>query len=49
MNVKNQEAVYDLGIGTVKRKNNRDIAYEVICDSKWADITSPDKVTESQS
>ena len=42
MNVKNQEAVYDLGIGTVKRKNNTDIAYEVYAQ-QWADITSPDK------
>ena len=41
MNVKNQEAVYDLGIGTVKRKNNTNTAYEVYAQ-QWADITAPD-------
>lgn len=39
MNVKNQEAVYDLGIGTVKRKNNTNTAYEVYAQ-QWADITA---------
>lgn len=41
MNVKNEEAVYDLGIGTVKRGNNTQTAYEV-CAQQWADITAPD-------
>lgn len=41
MNVSNKEAVYDLGIGTVKRGNNTDIAYEV-CAQQWADITALD-------
>lgn len=41
MSVKNQEAVYDLGIGTVKRKNNTNTAYEVYAQ-QWADITAPD-------
>lgn len=48
MNVKNQEAVYDLGIGTVKRKNNTDIAYEVYAQ-QWQTLRLPIKVTESQS
>lgn len=42
MNVKNEEAVYDLGIGTIKRKNNTDMAYEV-CAQQWADITATDR------
>lgn len=42
MNVKNKEAVYDLGIGTIKRGNNTDIAYEV-CAQQWADLTATDK------
>ena len=41
MNVKNKEAVYDLGIGTIKRGNNTNVAYEV-CAQQWADITDPD-------
>lgn len=41
MNVKNEKAVYDLGIGTVKRGNNTKTAYEV-CAQQWADITAPD-------
>lgn len=42
MNVKNEEAVYDLGIGVVKRKNNTNTAYEV-CAQQWADLTATDK------
>lgn len=41
MNVKNKEAVYDLGLGTIKRGNNTEKAYEV-CAQQWADITAPD-------
>ncbi len=36
------------GIGTVKRKNNKILLMKYM-RIKWADITSPDKVTESQS
>ncbi len=41
MNVQNKEAVYDLGIGTIRRGNNTETAYEV-CAQQWADITAPD-------
>nr|WP_320057284.1 glycoside hydrolase family 38 C-terminal domain-containing protein [uncultured Bacteroides sp.] len=41
MNVQNKEAVYDLGIGTIRRGNNAETAYEV-CAQQWADITAPD-------
>lgn len=41
MNVKNKEAVYDLGLGTIKRGNNTEKAYEV-CAQQWADMTAPD-------
>lgn len=36
--IKNPEATYDLGIGTIKRGNNTSTAYEV-CAQQWADIT----------
>lgn len=41
LKVKNSEAMYDLGIGTIKRGNNTDTAYEV-CAQQWADITAKD-------
>lgn len=41
MNVKNKEAMYDLGIGAIKRGNNTNTAYEVYAQ-QWADITAPD-------
>ncbi len=41
MNVSNKLATYDLGIGTVKRGNNTDVAYEV-CAQQWADLTAED-------
>lgn len=41
MNVKNKEAMYDLGIGTIKRGNNTDIAYEVYAQ-QWADLSEKD-------
>jgi alpha-mannosidase len=40
MNVSNKEAVYDLGLGSIKRGNNTDTAYEVPAQ-QWADITDP--------
>ena len=42
MNVANENATYDLGIGYVERGTNTRIAYEV-CAQQWADITNPDK------
>lgn len=38
LNVENPEATYDLGIGSVKRGNNTDTAYEVYAQY-WADLT----------
>lgn len=38
LNIENPEATYDLGIGSVKRGNNTDIAYEVYAQY-WADLT----------
>ena len=41
MSVSNPEATYDLGVGTIKRGNNTDIAYEVFAQ-QWADLTATD-------
>lgn len=41
LNVTNNEATYDLGVGSVKRGNNTDIAYEVYAQ-QWADLTDVD-------
>lgn len=38
LNVTNPEATYDLGIGSVKRGNNTEIAYEVYAQ-QWVDLT----------
>jgi alpha-mannosidase len=38
MNVSNEKALYDLGIGYIERGNNTPIAYEVYAQ-QWADIT----------
>lgn len=38
LNIENQEATYDLGIGSVKRGNNTPTAYEVYAQY-WADLT----------
>ena len=38
----NEAAEYDLGLGTIRRGNNRDNLYEVPAQ-KWADITDNDK------
>ncbi len=39
LNIENTEVTYDLGIGSVKRGNNTDIAYEVYAQY-WADLTT---------
>ena len=41
MAVTNEKAVYDLGVGTIARGNNTDIAYEIYAQ-QWADLTSED-------
>lgn len=41
MNVANEKATYDLGIGTIRRGNNTKTAYEVYAQ-QWADITDVD-------
>lgn len=41
MNVSNEMATYDLGIGYIERNNNTDNKYEVVAQ-QWADITSAD-------
>ncbi|GHT77673.1 alpha-mannosidase [Bacteroidia bacterium] len=41
MNVANEKAVYDLGLGYIERGNNTQTAYEVFAQ-QWADITQPD-------
>ncbi len=38
LNLDNEMATYDLGVGTVKRGNNTDIAYEVYAQ-QWADLS----------
>lgn len=38
LGVSNPEATYDLGLGSIKRGNNTDIAYEVFAQT-WADLT----------
>ncbi len=38
LSVANPEATYDLGLGTIRRGNNTDTAYEV-CAQQWADLT----------
>ena len=42
LNISNETATYDLGIGTVGRKNNTITAYEVPAQY-WADLTSTDR------
>ena len=39
--VSNEKAVYDLGVGTIERGNNTDIAYEIYAQ-QWADLTEED-------
>ncbi|MDR0394730.1 MAG: glycosyl hydrolase-related protein [Tannerella sp.] len=41
MNVSNERALYDLGIGYIERGNNTQTAYEVYAQ-QWADITNAD-------
>ena len=38
LNVSNEEATYDLGLGAIKRKNNTDKLFEVPAQ-KWADLS----------
>lgn len=38
LNIANREATYDLGLGSVKRSNNTETAYEVYAQY-WADLT----------
>lgn len=42
LGISNEKATYDLGVGSVERGNNTDIAYEVYAQ-QWADLTAPDK------
>jgi alpha-mannosidase len=42
MNVSNEKASYDLGIGYIERGNNTQTAYEVFAQ-QWADVTDADK------
>lgn len=42
LNISNEEAVYDLGIGTVSRNNNTDTEYEVHAQY-WTDLTAKDR------
>lgn len=42
LTVANAEATYDLGIGSVRRGNNTETAYEVFAQ-QWADLTAPDE------
>ncbi|GHT09606.1 alpha-mannosidase [Bacteroidia bacterium] len=42
MNVANEKATYDLGIGYIERGNNTQTAYEIYAQ-QWADITDTDK------
>lgn len=42
MNVDNEKATYDLGIGSIQRGNNRENAYEVYAHY-WADLTDKSK------
>ncbi len=41
LNLSNEKATYDLGIGSVERGNNRPNAYEVY-SHRWADLTGSD-------
>jgi alpha-mannosidase len=41
MNVANEKATYDLGLGYIERGNNTETAYEIYAQ-QWADITNPD-------
>lgn len=41
LNVANESATYDLGVGSVQRKNNTETAYEVYAHY-WADLTDRD-------
>ncbi|MBO4590752.1 MAG: discoidin domain-containing protein [Bacteroidaceae bacterium] len=41
MNIANEEATYDLGLGSVPRANNRDNQYEVY-SHEWTDLTDAD-------
>lgn len=42
LNISNEKATYDLGIGQVQRGNNTETAYEV-CAQYWADLTDSDR------
>lgn len=42
LNVTNEKAVYDLGVGSVERGNNTQTAYEVYAQ-QWADLTDADR------
>lgn len=42
LNVSNEKATYDLGVGVVERGNNTETAYEVYAQY-WADLTDKDK------
>ncbi|MEG1864382.1 MAG: glycoside hydrolase family 38 C-terminal domain-containing protein [Alistipes sp.] len=42
LNVSNEKAVYDLGVGSVERGNNSETAYEVYAQ-QWADLTDSDQ------
>ncbi len=42
LTVSNPKATYDLGLGTIERGNNTDIAYEVY-SQRWADLTDSGK------
>ncbi len=41
LNIENEKATYDLGIGSIERGNNTEIAYEVYAQ-QWADLTDKD-------
>lgn len=41
LNIENEKATYDLGIGSIERGNNTKIAYEVYAQ-QWADLTDKD-------
>ena len=41
LNIENEKATYDLGIGSIQRGNNTETAYEVYAQY-WADLTDHD-------
>ncbi|WP_244436979.1 glycoside hydrolase family 38 C-terminal domain-containing protein [Bacteroides reticulotermitis] len=47
MSIKNEEAVYDLGVGTVRRGSNTQTAYEV-CAQQWRILQLPTIAMEFQ-